>query len=422
VGFDADGLVGAEPAAALKTLATHERAVAACRLRLTARAESMHQWQREGYDSFEDWLAATHGTSRGRARQRARTARKVKDRPKTARALADGEISEDEAEVVADAADKNPEAEDDLIGAAKNKGRSHKDLQDRAAKAKAAAEDDKARARRLRRDRTARWGRDRDGHWFLRAKLEPQVGAQAQRRLETIQSRLFGSNRRDGNREPRDRYAADALAELLAGPAHQTQKTGRNTPTRTQPAAAPSADAAADPATPTPAAGRATPVPAPTPKAAVLLIDLDAYRRGHVLSGDTCEIRGVGPVPVEVAMEWLDDAFIKAVITDGTDIRTVTHFGRHRPAILDTALQLRDPKCVVPRCDNTFQEWDHRIRHTDHGPCSLENLRGLCPSHHRQLTHDGYRLEGGPGRWRWIGPDGTIFADDHTRARAPARC
>jgi hypothetical protein len=132
----------------------------------------------------------------------------------------------------------------------------------------------------------------------------------------------------------------------------------------------------------------------------------------------------VGPVPVEIAHEWSQDAFIKAVIRDGTDIRTVAHFGRHIPAPLRTALEFRDRACVVPGCDNPRVQWDHHQPHADHGQTSLENLRGLCPCHHQQLTHDNYRLEGGPGHWRWIGPDGQTLATDNPNdlpvaARAP---
>jgi hypothetical protein len=54
------------------------------------------------------------------------------------------------------AADKNPDAEQDLLDTARDKGRSHQDLKDKAARAKASAEDDKTRARRLREGRTAR--------------------------------------------------------------------------------------------------------------------------------------------------------------------------------------------------------------------------------------------------------------------------
>ncbi|MEL7209391.1 MAG: DUF222 domain-containing protein, partial [Actinomycetota bacterium] len=330
-GLDADSMVGRQPEKALAVLREVERATAAARLAVTARAEEMHPWQREGYSSFEHWLAAQEGTSTGQARRAARTARKVKDRPKTRQALADGDISEDEADVIADASDKNPRAEDDLLDTAKHKSRSHDDLKDRAAKAKAAGEDDQARARRLRAGRQAGWGRDRDGFWAIFGKLEPHIGADLAARLDAEVDRRFKQARTDGDREPKDRYKADALAALILGrPA--------GTPVESDPAE-PGPDEGDDqPDQPDP--GRASRPRAGTVVHKYLHLDTDlaAYRRGHTLSGETCQIRGIGPVPVEIARQWADDAFITAVIRDGTDIKTVAHFGRHIPAPVRTAL------------------------------------------------------------------------------------
>ena len=64
--------------------------------------------------------------------------------------------------------------------------------------------------------------------------------------------------------------------------------------------------------------------------------------------GETCEIRGIGPVPVEVARQWAGDAFIKTVICDGTNIHRVHHFGRTINTHLRTALDLLEPACAVP--------------------------------------------------------------------------
>ncbi|MGH9266238.1 MAG: HNH endonuclease signature motif containing protein, partial [Acidimicrobiales bacterium] len=35
---------------------------------------------------------------------------------------------------------------------------------------------------------------------------------------------------------------------------------------------------------------------------------------------------------------------------------------------------------------------------------TLDRLARLCRWHHHQKTYCGYRLEGGPGAWRWCGP------------------
>src|SRR6266851_5308417 len=41
---------------------------------------------------------------------------------------------------------------------------------------------------------------------------------------------------------------------------------------------------------------------------------------------------------------------------------------------------------------------------------SLHDALPICRFHHAQKTHEGYRLEGGPGHWRWLQPDGTEVA------------
>jgi hypothetical protein len=58
----------------------------------------------------------------------------------------------------------------------------------------------------------------------------------------------------------------------------------------------------------------------------------------------------VGRVPVPVVRSRLDDAFLSAVVTHGVDVSTVAHLGRHPTAHQRTALQVRDPECVVEGC------------------------------------------------------------------------
>ena len=191
--INVDELTGDQPAELIDVLLVHERAVAALRLAAIARFEQNNQWRHEGFDSLADWLAAHAGTSKGKATQSARSARQLRDRHKTANALADGQISEDEADTIADAADKNPAAEQDLLDTAKNKNRSNKDLKDKAAKAKTQGETDQQRAARLRKGRRACWRRDRDGHWSIHAKLQPEVGAEMQNHLDQGTDRILSA-------------------------------------------------------------------------------------------------------------------------------------------------------------------------------------------------------------------------------------
>ncbi|MEI6571648.1 MAG: HNH endonuclease signature motif containing protein, partial [Actinomycetes bacterium] len=145
-------------------------------------------------------------------------------------------------------------------------------------------------------------------------------------------------------------------------------------------------------------------------------VDIDALKRGHTENGEICEIAGVGPIPVATATEYLGEAFLKLLVVDGVDIKTVAHMGRHIPAPLRTAVEERDRVCQVPTCDMTIGlEIDHIKPFSEGGPASLENLVRLCKRHHLQKTHDGYRLikieasEGEIGvaketRWDWRAP------------------
>ncbi len=51
-------------------------------------------------------------------------------------------------------------------------------------------------------------------------------------------------------------------------------------------------------------------------------------------------------------------------------------------------------------------ERDHRVvPFIDGGTTALENLARLCRWHHYLRTYRGYRLEGMPGNWEWVGPE-----------------
>lgn len=138
------------------------------------------------------------------------------------------------------------------------------------------------------------------------------------------------------------------------------------------------------------AGGVATPCDGKAPKLPrrdlVVLIDLQALRRGRAESGETCEIDGVGPVPVEVAADFSGDPFLKAVITHGRDIRTVAHFGRHVPEELRTALLVRDRCCDVPWCE--------------------------APPHHRMKDAGFFLARDDRGHRAWVSPSGFVIGSD----------
>ena len=83
----------------------------------------------------------------------------------------------------------------------------------------------------------------------------------------------------------------------------------------------------------------------------VVHVSKDAYERGWTERGERCEIEGIGPVPVGVARRLAADCIMKAVVTDGVDITRVAHLGRSIPAHLRTAVETRDPVCVIAGCE-----------------------------------------------------------------------
>jgi hypothetical protein len=134
-------------------------------------------------------------------------------------------------------------------------------------------------------------------------------------------------------------------------------------------------------------------------------VDRAALVRGRLNAGEICEIPGIGPISVPSAQSLASDAILSAILTEGQDVRAVAHLGRTIPARLRTALQERDPTCVVPGCgERQHLEIDHIIPFANGGPTRLNNLARLCRWHHHQKTHDGYRLKGGPGHWQREGP------------------
>lgn len=98
-------------------------------------------------------------------------------------------------------------------------------------------------------------------------------------------------------------------------------------------------------------------------------------------------------MPVTVARDLAEDAFVKAVTHDGVRIDTVAHLGRHTPAELRTALELGDlpgfegTSCTEAGCGRRHGlEWDHVDPLANGGQTSFDNLVPRCWPHHRAKT------------------------------------
>jgi hypothetical protein len=357
-------LSGSEAAELLRILTEGERICAAGRTLAARHIETSNVWQHDGHRSAAEWIAAETGTMVGQAIGVLETAHRLEELPLTKAAFASGRLSELQTREISAAAVADPRKERHLLEAA----RTHTalELRNECRRVRAAAVPDETEAYlAIHRRRYVRHWTDPDGAVRLDARLTPDAGAAVIATIDERTASLLTAERRAGRRESSDAYAADALVELVTGTERQH------------------------------------------PRAMVhVVVDHAALTSGHATADQRCEIPGIGRIPVATARALSKDSIIKAIVTKGSDIWGVTHVGRSIPPRLRTALEARDPVCVVPGCDRRKGlEIDHyKVAYADGGPTSLGNLARLCRWHHYAKTHLGFRLSGVPGAWVWETP------------------
>ena len=154
---------------------------------------------------------------------------------------------------------------------------------------------------------------------------------------------------------------------------------------------------------------------------ALLRVDVQALRRGHVQGGELCEISGVGPVPVSVAKALLGEAIVKLVITTGVDVANVTHLGRGPTAAQKAALLWMNPTCAVQGCHRARVEWDHREPWAQTKHTRLDELDPLGSFHHDLKSRLGYALTAGSGKRAFVAPDDPRHPRNQNRAESGAQ-
>jgi hypothetical protein len=311
------------------------------------------------------------------------TAARLPDLPAVDRAVRAGELSAVQANEIASAAAADPGAQAELVAVARDNGVAG--LRDKCRRVRAAAApDEMARHRAIHASRSLRHWSDPDGAGRLEGRFTPEVLAELLVALEPFEAEAFRVARDEGRREGFDAYRADALL-ALARAARDGSGGGSSRARHT----------------------------------VNVVIDHAALVRGKAEATERCEVSGVGRVPVGVVRSVLDDAFVSAVVTNGVDVATVAHLGRRPTAHQRSALEVRDPECVVGGCHVRMGlEIDHVEPWSATRVTKLDALARLCRFHHAQKTHEGYRLEGGPGHWRWLKPDGS---DPDPRPPPPPR-
>ncbi|HXH57408.1 hypothetical protein [Iamia sp.] len=142
------------------------------------------------------------------------------------------------------------------------------------------------------------------------------------------------------------------------------------------------------------------------PAQVIVRVDHTALVRGHTVDGETCEIVGLGPIPVSLARYLAQDSVLRVLLTGADDVTVITSERRYIPAPLRAAVEARDTTCVVPGCHARHHlEIDHvHTPFAQGGATKLANLARLCRYHHALKTYCGWILAGRPGQWTFQPP------------------
>ena len=346
----------------LDAAAKGKKVCAAIETLAAGRVAETGAWKGGGrYRTAAHYVADATGETVGAATRTLETARRVEELPATEAAFRAGALSEVQAAEITGAASADPEAEAPLLEAAVSS--TVKGLRDRCREVRAGAQvDDEAWARRLHTTRRASEWTDPEGAYNMNARMSSEAGARFSAAWRAETDRIFREARREGRREPRQAYMADALVALATdGPCKPVEVKG--------------------------------------------IFDAAAIRRGYAEPGERCELDGVGPVPVTTARALLDDASITLMLKDGEQITTVSSPKRTIPAKVRRVLEASFPVCGVKGCDaGRGLQIDHVIDLAKGGETCLQNLWRICPHHHFLKTYCGWVVVGQLGDWNLVPP------------------
>jgi len=390
-GFDPATVDAATAARLVTDWAAIEHAAATVKALAAHRVAGTSAWKPSGAPSAADWLARTTGTTAAHARDTLATAAQLAQLDEVAHAARAGQVSPAQTAAIAAAATVDPHAETGLLTAAQHE--SLGELRQRCARTRAAADPDPeaTRARIHAHRRLRRWtGPDGTGH--LHAEGPSDLLARLDTELAARTDRLFATARSQGRREDPEAYAFDALIDLADSASPTATGTGTDTGTAVQRQR--------------------------TRYRAIVRVDLDALLRGSLDGDQTCEIAGLGPIPVAIARQLLGESTLHLVLTRGTDVANVTYLGRGPNAAQRIALLWQAPGCTRLGCPrHAHLQIDHRTPWNQQPVTQLANLDPLCHHDHQLKTHHGWALTDGTGKRPLVPPD---HPDHPNRARAPA--
>ena len=340
--------------------------------------ERRRSYARDGHTSVTAWLMDRGRMSGAAAKRRMELARSLQRMPIAREALADGEISVDQAEVLSSAREADPETFTASEGSLTETARraSVKELRAVALqwRIEADAMSGVDRLERQRERRRLSAAPTVEGTVRVEGVLDPVAG---QTLITAIRS-IVDAEIRLGEEDLRTpaQQRADALVKMAR---YYLDSPGR------------------------PHVGGERPH-------VVVRCDLEALQA----RGGSAQLEDVGPVDPQVARELAAEGSITRVVMRGrSEILDVGRKTRAFPKAVRTALLIRDGTCVWPTdCDRPIQWCDtHHVQEWEHGgETSLTNAAPLCRVHHG-LLRKGYRMEGTDGHFTFYRPDGSVIED-----------
>jgi hypothetical protein len=269
-GLDPARYDGSQSVRLLKLFSRIKSIAAAAEGRVARRVDETNVWMRGGHRSAAHAMAVMTGTSVGQATSSLQTAERLEHLGRTAEAYAKGRLSPAQAAEIAHAASEVPDAEDELL--LKVKDERFAPFRDRCRRIAASAHDPLERAKRINANRSCRTWTDAEGGWNLSARGTPADGGRIMAALGAEADAVFKAARARGDRDALDAYRFDALRNLIT---RDGAATGSG------------------------------------PKAHVHVnVDAEALLSLKGMPGATCEIPGLGAIPVEDARAMLGDALL----------------------------------------------------------------------------------------------------------------
>ena len=343
------------------------------------RAEAVAELRRrEGAGVTETVLQEEGLLARGKAKSELETAQQLEQLPKTREGFQNGEISPDNARIIAGAAQRGNIDEQELAEIAKTQapdkfaGTVRRHERDRS------PDDGESKLKRQRSRRYARIKRDLDdGMMVLYGRFDPVTGARIETALSAKMRELWREED-PGNRVTSGQRMADALEQLLTGPRGKT-KNGRLQDVKL-----------------------------------LLIADYDTLNRqieGARLGDGT-------PIPPgELRRLACDAQILPAIFAGRSQPMDLGQSRRTANGAQRAALIARDRHCVGCGARAAWCQAHHIVHWADGGPTSVDNMVLLCSRCHHKVHDNDWQIHQTPtGRYNLKRPFTT--RKQRTRQRA----